>query len=116
MDHFHEPSQPVEFWPTAAIQLALKDGDIETWRRIAAALKRDPYGRSARQFEEILEAPRPDGMANALWGVLERARVHLETKERNEVARQVRLLIERSGLTQQEFAVRIGMAPEILAS
>jgi hypothetical protein len=48
--------------------------------------------------------------------VLERARVHLETKERNEVARQVRLLIERSGLTQQEFAVRIGMAPEILAS
>ena len=116
MDHFHEPRQPVEFWPSAAIQLALKDGDIETWRRIAAELKHDPYGRIAGQFEEILEAARPDGVANALWGVLCHARVHLETKERNQVSRHVRLLVERSGLTQQEFATRIGMAREILAS
>lgn len=45
----------VEFWPTVAIRSALESGDIATWQRIAAALKRDPYGRTARQVEEVLE-------------------------------------------------------------
>src|ERR1700757_5242275 len=43
------PDQPVEVWPTSAIRTALQGGDIETWKRIAAAMKRDPYGRAARQ-------------------------------------------------------------------
>jgi transcriptional regulator with XRE-family HTH domain len=111
-----DPDQPVEFWPTAAIRSALQSGDIETWKRIAAALKRDPYGRTARQVEEVLEGTRPYGIAKALWEVLERARAHLEANERTEVARHVRVLIERSGLGQQEFASRIGVAPEDLAA
>jgi hypothetical protein len=111
-----DPDQPVEFWPTAAIRSALQSGDIDTWKRIAAALKRDPYGRTARQVEEILEGTRPYGISKALWEVLERARSHLEANERVEVARHVRLLIDRSGLGQQEFASRIGVAPEDLAA
>jgi hypothetical protein len=107
--------QPVEFWPTSAIRSVLQAGDIETWKRIASALKRDPYGRTARQVEEVLEGARPYGIAKALWEVLERARVHLEANERAEVARHVGLLIERSGLNQQEFAARIGVAAEDLA-
>ncbi|WP_077078005.1 helix-turn-helix domain-containing protein [Mycobacterium numidiamassiliense] len=111
-----DPDQPVEFWPTSAIRAALQAGDIETWKRIASALKRDPFGRTARQVEEVLEGARPFGIAKALWEVLERARVHLEANERAEVARHVGLLIERSGLNQQEFAARIGVAAEDLAS
>jgi hypothetical protein len=106
--------QPVEFWPTSAIRSAMQGGDIETWKRIAGALKRDPYGRTARQVEEILAGARPYGISKALWEVLERARIHLDANERTEVARHVRLLIERSGLAEQEFAARIGVAPEIL--
>ncbi len=108
--------QPVEFWSTAAIRSALQSGDIDTWKRIAAALKRDPYGRTARQVEEVLEGTRPSGIAKALWEVLERARAHLEANERAEVARHVRLLMDRSGLGQPEFASRIGVAPEELAA
>lgn len=106
-----ESDQPVEFWPTAAIRAALQGGEITTWKRIAAALKRDPYGRTARQVEEVLEGTRPSGIAKALWEVLERARTHLEANERGEVARHVRLLIDRSGLGPEEFASRIGVAP-----
>jgi hypothetical protein len=106
----------VEFWSTAAIHAALQGGDIATWKRIAAALKRDPYGRTARQVEEILRGSRPIGIAKALWEVLERARTHLESNERAEVARHVKLLMDRSGLAQQEFASRIGVAPEDLAT
>lgn len=108
--------QPVEFWPTAAIRSAMQGGDIDIWKRIAAALKRDPFGRTARQVEEVLEGTRPYGISKALWEVLERARTHLEANERAEVARHVRLLIERSGLAEQEFAARIGVAAEDLAS
>jgi hypothetical protein len=109
-------AEPVELWSTAAIRSALQSGDITTWKRIAAALKRDPYGRTARQVEEILEGTRPSGIAKALWEVLERARTHLEANERAEVARHVGLLIERSGLGQPEFASRIGVPPEDLAA
>jgi len=111
-----DPEQPVEFWSTSAIRSALQAGDIDTWKRIAAALKRDPYGRTARQVEEVLEGTRPYGISKALWEVLERARAHLEADERAEVARHVRLLIDRSGLGEQEFASRIGVAPEDLAA
>ena len=111
-----DPDQPVEFWPTSAIRSALQGGDIATWKRIAAALKRDPYGRTARQVEEVLAGTRPYGISKALWEVLERARTHLEANERAEVARHVRLLIDRSGLGQQELASRIGVAPEDLAA
>jgi hypothetical protein len=48
--------------------------------------------------------------------VLERARAHLDANERAEVARHVRLLIDRSGLAEQEFASRIGVPPEDLAA
>ncbi|AYE93826.1 transcriptional regulator [Mycobacterium paragordonae] len=106
----------MEFWSTAAIHSALQGGDIATWKRIAGALKRDPYGRTARQVEEILRGTRPVGIAKALWEVLERARTHLEANERAEVARHVKLLMDRSGLVQQEFASRIGVAPEDLAT
>jgi hypothetical protein len=111
-----DSDQPVEFWPTSAIRAALQGGDIATWKRIAAALKRDPYGRTARQVEEVLEGTRPYGIAKALWEVLERARTHLEANERAEVARHIRLLIDRSGLGEPEFASRIGVSPEDLGS
>ncbi|OBK53321.1 hypothetical protein [Mycobacterium sp. 1081908.1] len=113
---FADPEQPVEFWSTSAIRAALQGGDIATWKLIAAALKRDPYGRTARQVEEVLEGTRPYGIAKALWEVLERARTHLEANERAEVARHIRLLIDRSGLGEQEFASRIGVSPEDLGS
>lgn len=108
--------QPVEFWPTAAVHSALQGGDIDTWKRIAAALKRDPYGRTARQVEEVLAGTRPSGISKALWEVLERARTYLEANERGEVARHVGLLIDRSGLGPQEFASRIGVTPQDLAT
>jgi len=91
-------------------------GDIATWKRIAAALKRDPFGRTARQVEEVLEGTRPLGISKALSEVLDRARIHLEANERAEVGRHVQLLMDRSGLGQQEFASRVGVGPEELTA
>ncbi len=100
---------PVEFWPTASIREALHSGDIAVWQRIVVAIKRDPYGRTARQVEEVLQSAAPYGVSQALNEVLVRARNHLENNERTEAARHVRLLMERSGLSVEEFASRIGV-------
>jgi len=107
---------PVEFWPTSSIRAALETGDISVWQRIVVAVKRDPYGRTARQVEEVLDTARPHGVSRALTEVLDRARRHLEANERSEAARHVRLLLERSGLTEPEFASRIGVARDDLSS
>lgn len=101
--------RPVEFWPTAAIRAALEKDDLAVWQRIVTAIKRDPYGRTARQVEEVLETARPYGVSKAMAEVLTRTRDHLEASERAEVARHVRMLLERSGLAAQEFASRIGV-------
>lgn len=107
---------PVEFWSTASIRAALESGDIRIWQRIVVAVKRDPYGRTARQVEEVLETAAPYGISQALAEVLLRARKHLEANERAEAARHVRLLLERSGLGAREFASRIGVDPDDLAT
>ncbi len=107
--------KPVEFWPTAAIREALETDDLTVWQRIVTAIKRDPYGRTARQVEEVLESTRPYGVSKALSEVLTRSRENLEANERAEVARQIRLLLGRSGLKPTEFASRIGVPGEELA-
>lgn len=108
----HDDDRPVEFWPTALIRSALESGDITVWQRIVVAVKRDPFGRTARQVEEVLEGAAPYGISQALTAVLTRARKHLEANELSEAARHVGLLLERSGLAEQEFASRIGVARE----
>ncbi len=101
--------RPVEYWPTTAIRSALETGDISVWQRIVVAIKRDPFGRTARQVEEVLETAPPQGITRALSEVLIRSRHHLEATERAEAARHIRSLVARSGLSQQEFASRIGV-------
>ena len=108
--------QPVEFWPTVLIRAALESGDIAVWQRIVVAIKRDPFGRTARQVEEVLEGAAPYGISQALTEGLTRERKHLEANELTEAARHVRLLLERSGLAEGEFASRIGVALDDLKS
>nr|WP_084294450.1 transcriptional regulator [Mycolicibacterium flavescens] len=107
--------RPVEFWPTSAIRAALETDDLAVWQRIVAAIKRDPFGRTARQVEEVLETARPYGVSKALSEVLTRTREHLEANEREEVARHIRMLLDHSGLGQQEFASRIGVPADEFA-
>jgi plasmid maintenance system antidote protein VapI len=108
--------RPVEFWPTSAIRAALETDDLTVWQRIVVAIKRDPYGRTARQVEEVLETARPYGVSKALSEVLIRTREHLEANERAEVGRHVQSLLERSGLGQDEFASRIGVPSKDFAA
>jgi DNA-binding transcriptional regulator YiaG len=110
------PDAPVSSWPTEAVQAALERGDLDDWRRIVAEIKRDPWGRTARQIEEVLSHTRPYGIAETMEVVLARARERAEAKEREQVAGEVREAIARSGLSRSEFASRIGTSTSRLST
>lgn len=110
------PEAPVSQWPTEAVRTALERGDLADWRRIVAAMKADPWGKTARQVEEVLSHTRPYGLAEAMQTALSRAREQAETRERAAVAAEIREAVNRSGLSQADFASRIGTSASRLST
>jgi DNA-binding transcriptional regulator YiaG len=110
------PEDPVETWPQEAIQIALERGDLSHWRRLATAIREEPWGPVARHVEDALTYSRPYGVAIAMERVVERAREAEEQAERDAVAGEVAALVEASGLTRAEFASRIGTSASRLST
>lgn len=110
------PDAPVSEWPTEAVQAALERGDLPDWHRIVVAMRADPWGRTARQVEEVLSHSRPYGVAEAMETVLSHIRERAEADERAEIASEIRKSLERSGLSQAEFASRIGTSASRLST
>ena len=110
------PDDPVVEWPLEAIQAALERGSLSHWRRLASAIRAQPWGPVARGVEEVLTYSRPYGVALAMERVITRARAAVEKKERESVAEEVKRLIEASGLSRAEFASQIGTSPSRLST
>jgi len=110
------PDAPVSSWPTEAVQIALERGDLDDWGRIVVEIEREPWGRTARQVEEVLSYSRPYGVAELMESVLADVRLAAEGREREDVAAEVRDAIERSGLSRSEFASRIGTSASRLST
>jgi DNA-binding transcriptional regulator YiaG len=111
-----DPAEPVADWPTEAVQTALERGDLADWHRLAAEVIRQPWGRTARQVEEVLTYSRPYGVAEAMETMIARARRRAEHDERQAVAAEIRRALERSGLSRAEFASRIGTSTSRLST
>lgn len=110
------PEDPVEEWPLEAIQTALERGSLKHWRRLATAIKAEPWGPIAREVEEVLTYSRPYGVAEVMERVIAIARQDAEAAERAAVAAEVKRLIEASGLSRHEFASRIGTSASRLST
>ncbi|TDZ44201.1 helix-turn-helix domain-containing protein [Mycobacteroides franklinii] len=108
--------KPVTHWTTHEILDALQSGDLSDWQAIVHALKRDPFGRTARQIEEVVGADELYGISTALQEILTRARDDLAEAERREAANEINLLFEASGLREAEFASRIGVSSNELSA
>jgi DNA-binding transcriptional regulator YiaG len=110
------PEDPVSEWPIEAIQAALERGGLEHWRRLAAEIRREPWGPVSRRVEEILTYTRPYGVADAMARVISRARELAEEAERKEVAAEIDSLVRASGLSRTEFASCIGTSSSRLST
>jgi DNA-binding transcriptional regulator YiaG len=110
------PQDPVESWPFEGILAAVERGTLPDWRRLATAIRADPWGPVARQVLEAVRLSRPYGTAELLDGVVSRARLEAAAAERRAVAAEIRKLVEGSGLSRQDFADRIGTSRSRLST
>jgi DNA-binding transcriptional regulator YiaG len=99
---------PVETWPFEGILAAVERGTLPDWRRLAAAVRADPWGPVAQQVLEAVQLSRPYGTSELLTAVVERARTDAVGAEREQVAAEIRHLVAQSGLSKQDFALRLG--------
>ena len=110
------PDDPVETWPFEGILAAVERGTLPDWRRLAAAIRADPWGPVAQQVLEAIRLSHPYGTAELLEGVVARARELAIDSEREEVASEVRDLVARSRLSKQDFAERVGTSRSRLST
>jgi DNA-binding transcriptional regulator YiaG len=99
---------PVETWPFEGILAAVERGTLPDWRRLATAIRADPWGPVAQQVTEAIELSRPYGTSQLLMSVIDRARQEAADAEREQVAAEIRAFVARSGLSRQDFALRLG--------
>lgn len=110
------PDAPVSEWPTEAVQTALERGDLADWHRIVVEIGTDPWGKTARQIEEVLSHTRPYGISEAMETALARARERAEASERGVIAAEIGEAVRRSGLSRADFASRIGTSSSRLST
>jgi DNA-binding transcriptional regulator YiaG len=110
------PDDPVESWPFEGILTAVERGTLPDWRRLAAAIKADPWGPVSRQVIEAIDMAHPYGTAELLRGVIAHAQGEAIESERKEVASEISRLVAGSGLSRQDFADRIGTSRSRLST
>jgi DNA-binding transcriptional regulator YiaG len=110
------PDDFVTKWPLEAIQTALERGGLEHWRRLAEAIRAEPWGPVARRVEEVLSYSRPYGTAAVFERTISRARDAAEASERSAVAIEIDRLVRASGLSRAEFASRVGTSASRLST
>lgn len=110
------PDSPVEQWPTEAVLTALERGSLRHWRRLARAIRDDPWGPVARRVEQALKVNRPYGVAELMERAIELARTDAAEAERVGVTAEIRRCLDQSGLNAAEFAERIGTSASRLST
>jgi hypothetical protein len=110
------PDDPVETWPFEGILAAVERGTLPDWRRLASAIRADPWGPVARQVLDAVHLSRPYGTTELLEGVIARARTRAAESERADVAAKVQGLVASSGLSKQDFAERTGTSRSRLST
>ncbi|MGH2888815.1 MAG: helix-turn-helix domain-containing protein [Solirubrobacteraceae bacterium] len=103
-----DPGLPLELHPAEAIEAMLDRGSLSDWRRVAAEIRRDPWGRVARIVETITSWDEHSGVDALMREVIVRASEQVDRSGRERYAAQIRAWRARTGLSQREFARAAG--------
>lgn len=110
------PEDPVESWPYEGLVTAMERGSLSDWRRVAAAIRRAPWGSVARDVEAYAAYGESADVAELLMETIRRARHSAEEADRAEVTRRVRAAVDRSGLPGRRFATAVGTSASRLST
>lgn len=103
-----DPSSPVEDWPVDALETVMDRGSLSDWRRLAVAIRGDPWGSVARNVAELAGSGEHYGVDALMLNVIDRAREQVDLDGRAQYAAQIRSWRERTGMTLREFARAAG--------
>lgn len=69
-----DEAAPLDEWPAEAIEIVIDRGSIGDWRRLAEAIRRNPWGPAARNAEIVIGWRGHYGIDDALARVIAGAR------------------------------------------
>lgn len=102
------PDDPVEQWGVEGILAAIDRGSLPHLRRIAGAVRADPWGPIAADLDQALRLADDVGVASTLRRALAHARHDVNARAREEVRGRLARLVQDSGLSAGQFARRLG--------
>ena len=111
-----DPADPVESWPYEGLVAALERGGFRDWRRVAAAIERDPWGEVAADVRAYLSYEQPYGVGPLMLSVIAAARARAQDEDKAAVAARVRELVNASGLSRRAFADAVGTSATRLST
>jgi DNA-binding transcriptional regulator YiaG len=110
-----DPDAPVDRWPAEAIETVLDRGALSDWRRLAAAVRANPWGPAARAIESAAGAGDHYGVDPLLLGVIHAERRRVTAEIRGAYARRLRAARAATGLSLRDFAAHVGTSASRLS-
>lgn len=110
------PADDVRSWPYEALVAVVDRGLVADWKPVFDEIRRSPWGSVARRVERYLSYRARDGIGVLFALAIERARTRSDESDRADVAAQIRAAVERSGLTNAQFAELVGTSASRLST
>jgi DNA-binding transcriptional regulator YiaG len=111
-----DPAQPLDRWPAEAIETLIDRGSRSDWRRLARAIRRNPWGPAARTAEAVVAWGEHYGVDVLIANIVRHAREDVALEGRTRYAAQIRAWREQTGMTLREFAQAAGTSASRLSA
>lgn len=106
---------PMDDWPAEAIETVIDRGMLADWRRLAKAIRRNPWGPAARTAENVTSWGEHYGVDMLISGVIHHAREQVGRRGRAEYAAQIRAWRTDAGMSLRRFAEEAGTSASRLS-
>jgi DNA-binding transcriptional regulator YiaG len=111
-----DPATPLDRWPAEAIETIMDRGSLSDWRRLAQAIRRNPWGPAARAAETVASWGEHYGVDALMANMIVRAREDVALRGRSEYAARIRGWRARTGMTLAQFASAAGTSASRLSA
>ncbi len=106
---------PLDLWPAEAIETVMDRGSLSDWRRLADAIRQNPWGPAARTAEAVAAWGEHYGVDALMINVIRHAREDIAQRGRAEYAAQIRSWRAQAGMTLRQFALAAGTSASRLS-
>jgi DNA-binding transcriptional regulator YiaG len=110
-----DPALPVEEWPAEAIETVMDRGSLSDWRRLADAIRSNPWCSTARTVETIAGWGEHYGVDALMSSVIGRAREQFDLVGRARYAAQIHAWRVQTRMTMRQFAAAAGTSASRLS-